>query len=260
MRREAAAGGRRGGRRVDALLAAVVVAVAAAAARDAIRAAPDPVPPAEALHSLGVSGRLLVSDDACARRRLALPTLELTEVPRIVGCSVFGHRGSLGIVGGELGWYAYPGGKTMLLTRSALQREVGGEVHVRAAAWLGRGRYAALLEQPGSERRLLALFHLDRVVHRVAELERPFTELRSSPLGGWFAAVGPDGRLLLYDADGRDVPLPADAERPHAIAWARDDAVAAVADAEGLLLFRPGAAEPSPVRLALRVRDLAWTP
>jgi hypothetical protein len=246
------------GRLASGAAVATVAVVAAAATWDALRVTPESVPPGEALRALGAAGQLLVSGDDCARRRLVLPTLELTDVRRISGCSVFGHRGSLGIVGGELGWYAYPGGVTMLLTRPQAARVAGPGARVAAAAWLGSTRYAALLERPGSGPRLLALFERDRLVRLVQELEPGYAELRSSPRGGWFAAVDPAGRVLLYDAEGRAVPLPETAERPHAIAWARDERVAAVADVHGLLVFRPGAAEPEPVRVPLRVRDLAW--
>lgn len=248
-------------RRLDALLAAAVVAVAAVAAWDALRVVPEPDPPADGLRALGAAGELLVSDERCVRRRLALPTLELTEVRRIVGCDVFGHRGSLGIVRGEVGWYAYPGrgGSTMLLTTGQAERATGDvDARVIAAAWLENTRFAALVERPGSEARLLALFERDRLVRRVAELARGYAELRSSPRGGWFAALDADGRLELFDREGRAVTLPDEVERPHAIAWSRDERVAAVADRRGLLLFPPGRPEPQSVRLALRVVDLAW--
>lgn len=228
---------------------------------DALRSAPGSDAPADGLRALSVAGQLLVSDRECVRRRLTLPTLELTEVRRIVGCDVFGHRGSLGIVRGEVGWYAYPGrgGSTMLLTRRQAERATGDvDARVVAAAWLENTRFAALVERPGSEARLLALFERDRLVRRVAELARGYAELRSSPRGGWFAAVDPGGRVLLFDAAGERAQLPPASERPHAVAWSRDDRVAAVADARGLLLFRPGLRERGHVRVPLRVRDLAW--
>lgn len=246
-------------RPLDALVAAAVAAVAVAAGWDALRPAGEPVSPVDELRRLGASGQILFSDDGCARRRLLLPALEVTEVPRISGCSVFGHRGSLGIVGGEVGWYAYPGGVTMLLTREQLERETGlAGARVISAAWLANIRYAALVGTPGSDERLLALFDADRLVRRVEVLDGGYRELRSSPRGGWFAALDSRARVLLYDATGEQTPLPAQVERPRAIAWSRDDRLAAAAGGDRLVLFRPGGDDAPPVRLRLRVRDLAW--
>ena len=257
-------------RPLDALVAAAVAAIALAAAWDALRAdpaaesaaAPDPLPAAASaeLRGLGASGQILFSDGECVRNRLLLPDLELRTIPLIVGCSVFGHRGSLGVVDGEVGWYAYPGGVTMLLTRGELAREVGAAgARVVAAAWLANTRYAALVERPGREARLLALFERDRLTRVVGELGRGYDELRSSPQGGWFAALdGAGGRLELYDARGVAAPLPPHLERPHAIAWSRDDRLAAVADAVGIGFFAPGVDGAPFVRLALPAVDLAW--
>jgi hypothetical protein len=243
----------------NAAAVVLVAAVAVAAGWDALRPAREPVSAADELRGLGASGQILFSDDACARRRLLLPGLEVTEVPRISGCSVFGHRGSLGIVGGEVGWYAYPGGVTMLLTREQLERETGlAGARVISAAWLANTRFAALVGSPASDERLLALFDADRLARRVDILDAGYRELRSSPRGGWFAALDSHARVLLYDAAGEQTPLPPQLERPHAIAWSRDDRLAAAAEAGRLVLFRPGQAEPRAVGLSLRVRDLAW--
>ena len=243
-------------RLANAALVALAAAVGAAAAVDALRARPE-APPEEAVRALGARGELLFSDERCARARLALPSLRVEPVARIVGCEVFGHRGSIGVVRGEVGWYAYPGGVTMLLTRAQLERETGAAgSRVVAAAWLANTRYAALVERPGARERHLLLFEADRATRRVGALDPQYRELRSSPRGGWFAALG-GGRLAVYDAAGDPVAPPSGLDAPHAIAWSRDDAVAAVADAEGVVLFRAAAGRPA-VRLPIRARDLAW--
>ena len=243
----------------NAVVVAAVVAVVAVAAWDATGREGAPADPAAGLRELGARGEILYSDERCARRRLRQPQLAVAEVPRIAGCDVFAHRGSLGVVGGEVGWYAYPGGSTMLLTRRELAREADAEgARVVAAAWLANTRYAALVERPGARQRALLLFEGDRATRLVASLEPEYRELRSSPRAGWFAALGSGGRLALFDAAGARLPAPEGADRPHAIAWSRDDALAAVADADGLLLFRAAPGGPPPVRVALHARDLAW--
>jgi hypothetical protein len=260
-------------RRLDVLLVASVAAIGLLAVSDSLRPGPSPTEPAVArqpftpalarqARALGATGEILFSDADCVHRRLELPELELSVIRRIVGCSVFGHRGSLGIVRGEVGWYAYPGGVTMLLTRSQLAREAERELGVRtvrvvAAAWLRNTRYAALLEVPGRQERVLALFEADRLIRHVAELPA-YRELRSSPRGGWFAALDGKGGLALYDAEGERVTLPPGLEGPHAIAWSRDDRLAAVAVGDGLALFATGSPNPVPVRLDVPVLDLAW--
>ncbi|HVM15990.1 MAG TPA: hypothetical protein VM290_00210 [Gaiellaceae bacterium] len=187
----------------NAVVVAAVVAVVAVAAWDATGREGAPADPAAGLRELGARGEILYSDERCARRRLRLPQLAVAEVPRIAGCDVFAHRGSLGVVGGEVGWYAYPGGSTMLLTRRELAREADAEgARVVAAAWLANTRYAALVERPGARQRALLLFEGDRATRLVASLEPEYRELRSSPRAGWFAALGSGGRLALFDAAG----------------------------------------------------------
>ena len=112
------------------------------------------------------------------------------------------------------------------------------------------------MERPGARERHLLLFEADRATRRVGALDPQYRELRSSPRGGWFAALG-GGRLAVYDAAGDPVAPPSGLDAPHAIAWSRDDAVAAVADAEGVVLFRAATGWPA-VRLPIRARDLAW--
>ena len=244
-------------RLANAALVALAAAVGAAAAVDALRARPE-APPEEAVRALGARGELLFSDERCARARLALPSLRVEPVARIVGCEVFGHRGSIGVVRGEVGWYAYPGGASMLLTRPQLERATGIRgATVAAAAWLENTRFAALVADPGSDRRVLMLFVRERVERVVGPLDGGYGELRSSPRGGWFAALARDGRVALYDGRGDEAPLPSAADRPHAIAWSRDDRLAAVADRRGLVLFRPGSSGGA-VRLDVRAHDLAW--
>lgn len=263
-------------RRIGSVLAvAAVAAVVLAATWDALRVAGSPAgePEAEAvpalaaegLRALGASGRILFSGEGCARRELSLPGLELAEVPRILGCDVFGHRGSLGVVDGEVGWYAYPGGVTTLLRRAELDREIAvgraggpGGHRVVATAWLRSTRYAALVEGPQLRGRLLALFERGALRRAVAELDEGWGRLRSSPRGGYFAALDGAGGLALYDARGEPVALPAELVRPTAIAWSPDERLAAVADETGIAVFPLAAGGGGLVRIPLPAHDLAW--
>jgi hypothetical protein len=272
----------------NALLVVAVVAVVAVALLDAVdrgepRAeerpppAPAPLPERAAgtLADAGVSGRLVFSDPDCHRHVLQLPSLARTEIPRVEGCGVFAHRGSLGVNRGEVGWFAFPGGTTMLLTRDQLAHELGrrpgalgtseplrrSSFAIRLAAWLGNTRYAALIVGPGIQGHRVALFERSRLVRSVAEIGPAYSDLRSSPQNGYFAAVSASGALALWSREGDPVglarPLAASAR---AIAWSPDEKWTAVATRGAVFLFPTETPRVPMVSLPIAARDLAWLP
>lgn len=227
----------------NALVLVAVAAVVAAAAWDAVREEPP------TLAELGVSGRLVYSDERCRRLAVELPSGRVDSTQRTLGCSVFSQAGNLGIERGEVAWFAFLGGTTTLLSRERLGRLFGDGTRALRAAWLGDLRYAALVRT--RDRTLVALLERDRLL---AELPAPAAadDLRSSARGGYFAVAGRDA-LAVYDRDGRPVEAPA---RGRAIAWSPDERFAAVVLAgEIALVSLDGGRE---ARLRLSARDVDW--
>jgi hypothetical protein len=259
-------------RSLDVLLVAAVAAIAVVAGWDALRedetarSERSAADAAAALRDLGASGRLVVSDADCRRAHVELPSLGRTEVPRITGCRVFSQRGSLGVRGGEVAWYAFPsaGGVTELLSRAELERELAGRAEsdwfVLRAAWLRSTRYAALLASSGTESHLLALFERDRLLHVLAELDGGYRELRTSRGFGYVAAVSEHGGLALYDRDGDPVAVPEALREPRSVAWSPDEGLTAVATRDGVAVFPTGSAEGPVALLPVDAHDLDWLP
>ncbi|HSL64695.1 MAG TPA: hypothetical protein VK874_08560 [Gaiellaceae bacterium] len=243
-------------RLVDALLLAAVAVVAAAAVVDALE--PDPVDPLERarddLRRADVRGTLLVAEDDCTRRSLVLPALR--EQPRgVVGCSVYGRPGSLGILRGAVVWYAFPGGVTTLLRPAQLDAYVGRRARVTAVAWLGNVRYAVTYRVAGRPEETLAVFERGSLV-RVLGRDQSFQGLRSSPRTRFLAARSTRG-LALWDALGDRVELPADAEGARALAWSPDERWAVAASERELTFFRLGASTVT-ARIPLGAVDVDW--
>jgi hypothetical protein len=226
---------------VDVLLLAVVGAIVAVAAVDALRD--------DERHALAVSGELVFSDRECGRHVVALPSLAsrrlLTE-----GCGVFTRYDNLGIVAGEVSWFAYPGGTTLVLSQEALRSQVGRHFRVRAVAWLGELRYAAILSGP---RELLTIWEGPSMIRVVRRLHPLVGELRASRSGRFFAAGDGKGRLLVFDRDGDRVAAP----NGRAIAWSPDERFVAIATEGAVVVLRVGGRTPL-VRLPVRARDLDW--
>jgi hypothetical protein len=265
-------------RRPDLLLAAVAAVVVAVAALDALRPGEPVAEPAHEadtaeaagrLAGLGVGGALVYSDEACDRRRLALPALRHEDRPVLSSCAVFAARGSLGVHGGDVLWVAYQDGFTTVLTRDQLatamaaatlpRRPASSAWEVRRVAWLGRRvRYAAVVSAPGLGHDLLVLFRR-REVERVLALVPPGRgQLRASPRGAYLASIDPGGRITVYDGRGEPLPLPAELRAARAVAWSPDERFAAFAVGDEIHVVPSGQFGVEPVRIPVAARDVAW--
>jgi hypothetical protein len=224
------------GRLASFLAVAAVGAVAVAAGLDAFRGGEVRVPG-------DLQGELVYSDGSCHRHAIRLPDLARHDFLTI-GCGVFTRQDNLGVRNGSVSWFAYPvpGGATTLLRR----RDLPAGVSVEAVAWLRDTRFAAVL-QP---RREVTVWERGR---QVAESGRgAFTELRPSPAGGYFAALG-GSRVAVFDRDGRLVWHAAG----HAIAWSPDERYAAVAGNERLAVVAAGTGR-TLAQLPIAARDVDW--
>jgi hypothetical protein len=218
------------------LAVAAVAAVAVAAAVDAIRGGPAAVP-------RDVRGELVYSDGSCHRHAIRLPGLARRDY-LTVGCGVFTRRDNLGVRDGSVAWFAYPvpGGTTTLLPRS----RVPAGVTVRTVAWLGGRRFAAVLDP---DRRVTVWQGIRPLTEGASGA---FGELRSSPRGRYFAALG-GGRVSVLDRDGR--PLWQTSGR--AIAWSPDERYAAVAREDELAIVDAGDGS-GVARLGVGAVDVDW--
>ena len=218
------------------LTVASVAAVGAAAAVDALRGGPAAVP-------AYLRGELIYSDASCHRHAIRLPDLARHDF-LTVGCGVFTRHDNLGVRDGEVAWFAYPdpGGTTTLLRR----RELPAGVTVQTVAWLGGSRFAAVLEPHGD----VTVWQGSRQLRETAS--GAFMELRASPTGRYFAALG-SGRVQVVDRSGRGLWQ----TRGRAIAWSPDEAYAVVARA-GEVVIVPAAGGDPLVRLDVRAGDVDW--
>lgn len=231
------------GRLVNALVVGAVAVLVAVAAVDALRGdEEEPSVPAT------VRGELVYSDEECRRHAVRLPDLARRDF-LTVGCGVFTRYDNLGVKDGDVAWFAYPvpGGTTTLLSREALRRELGQGFRVRTVAWLRAVRFAAILSGP---RNLLTIWQGAELWSIVGPSEG--TELRASPTGRFFAALG-DGPLQVYDRDGKPLGLPAG----RAIAWSPNERYAAVAT-EGHVLIVTSDGDETVARIAVDAVDLDW--
>jgi hypothetical protein len=262
-------------RLLDLAAVLVVVTLVGLAVVDALRGEPDDASTADlpagdsrltegaaALERLGASGRIVFSDPSCRRYALDLPSLAVAEIRSITGCRVFAQRGSLGVLGGEVAWHAFPGGRTDLLSRGqlgeALAKPVGSDHYaVERAAWLRSTRYAVLASGAASGRPVLAIFERATLVAPPLLLDRSYRELRSSRSFGYVAALSRHGGLTLLDRNGRTVarpPLP----DIRAVAWSPDERLAVAATADGIAFFRPGSRAAPVAVVPVAAEDLDW--
>jgi hypothetical protein len=212
-----------------------VLAVVAVAAVDALREDPKPLPAI-------VRGELVYSDSDCRRHGVRLPSLGRRDF-LTVGCDVFSRGDSLGVLDGNVAWFAFPvpGGSTTLLRRE----EVPPGLRVVEVAWLGDTRFAAVLAPGG----VLTVWDGDQLYRRLGP---GYEQVRASPRGQFLAALE-DGGYAVFDGGGARLDLPAG----HAIAWSPDDRFVAVALADEIVLLRAEGGEPL-ARLSVRARDLDW--
>jgi hypothetical protein len=81
--------------------------------------------------------------------------------------------------------------------------------------------------------------------------------MRPSPLGTYFALLGPDG-VRLFDRNASPLALPAAARDPQAVTWSPDERWAALATEDAVYVFPSEAPYDPIVRVPLGVRDLDW--
>jgi hypothetical protein len=132
---------------------------------------------------------------------------------------------------------------------------------VREAAWLDGRRLAAILAADGPEGRMDMLAIYDGRELDAFTFDGPggFSELRTSPGGGYVAARSTGGR----DADfvmiesGRELNTPRIVGY-RALAWSPDERWVAIAAEGGVFVYRPGAPGPPELELDLDANDLAW--
>ena len=117
---------------------------------------------------------------------------------------------------------------------------------VQTVAWLGGRRFAAVLEPRGE----LTVWQGSRQLRETAS--GTFMELRASPSGRYFAALG-GGRVDVVDRSGRALW----STRGRAIAWSPDERYTAVARPGELAIVhaRDGGRV---ARLALHATDVDW--
>jgi hypothetical protein len=231
----------------NALVLAAVAAVALVAAWDALRDQPP------TLAELGVSGRLVYSDERCRRLVVELPSGRLDATQRTRGCSVFSQAGNLGIERGTVAWFAFLGGTTTLLSRERLAELFGEGSRALRASWLGDQRYAAIVESPLRRGPRLVLFERDRLLAELLQLPSGFADLRSSPGGAYLAVADPRGGLAAYDRNGRAMPVPSGGR---AIAWSPDERFAAIVLADEIAVVPVAGGREA--RLKLSARDVDW--
>jgi hypothetical protein len=153
-------------------------------------------------------------------------------------------------------------GERVILSQQRLQatvrRALGAPrpraVTVRDLAWLSDSRAVGILGWGPED--VVAVFEGRDVVVAWPRVGQPFLRLLASPQGNYFA-LQTEGGALLFDRDGRQVPLPR-VPRIHALAWSPDEQWLAIA-APRRLLIRPAAGDMRPPRtLEIEARDLAW--
>lgn len=232
------------GRFVNVLVVGAVAVLVAVAAVDALREEETGGVPA------AIRGELVYSDEECRRHALRLPDLARRDF-RTIGCGVFTRYDNLGVKDGDVAWFAYPvpGGTTTLLTGEELMRVYGPRFRVREVAWLRGTRFAAVLGPFG----VVTIWDRQRLVREVRRSEG-IRDLRASPSGRYFAALEGD-RLVVFDRDGRPLPLP----DGRAIAWSPGERFAAVAR-EGHVLILPAGGGDSVARIPVDAVDLDWRP
>lgn len=214
-------------RSANVLLVAAVVAVGAVAVIDALRS--DGAGPSTPQTSQ-LQGQLVWSDRECRRHAVRLRDLARRDF-RTVGCSVFSRSDNLGVRDGEVAWFAFPGGSTLLLSRADIAAEVGEGFRAREAAWLGDLRYAAILSGP---RDVIGLFQRDDLVAQFGDLRPGAGGLRASPSGRVLAVLDERG-VELFSRDGEAIAFFQDAR---AIAWSPDEQHAVLARPQELLIVR----------------------
>jgi hypothetical protein len=143
--------------------------------------------------------------------------------------------------------------------RRTIRRALGAPrprgVVVRDLAWLSDSRAVAILGWGPED--VVAVFEGRNVVAAWPRLGQPFRRLRTSPRGTYFALEGERG-VLLFDRDGRQLPVPR-FPALHGLAWSPDERWLAIAAGGRILIRRPaGGATRPPLALEIEARDLAW--
>jgi hypothetical protein len=227
-------------------------------------------PAAARLREAGVAGVLTYADDDCRLSAVSLPDFEPARAPSFEMCRPLTDSGGLGTVEGDVVWAGLGYGSVqVVVSKQMLGREISRWLSglalardpfraVQAGA-LGPDRVIVLAESTADPaERVLVLVENGRVIN----VQPPWVVLearfmRPSPLGTYFALLGPDG-VRLFDRDARPLALPAAARNPQTVAWSPDDRWAALATEDAVYVFPAEAPYDPMVRVPLRVRDLDW--
>jgi hypothetical protein len=274
------------------LLVAAVVALGVVALFDALRGeevvAREPPPPptttaavqgltgqaapaAARLREARVAGVLTYADDDCRLSAVSLPDLEPVRAPSFEMCRPLTDSRGLGTVDGDVVWAGLGYGAVQVVVgKDMLGQEISrrlsgpgaerrGPFRAVQAVALGPARVIVLAESTADPaERVLVLLENGRVIHVLPPwVVREVNFMRPSPLGTYFALLGPDG-VRLFDRDAGPLALPAAARDPKAVAWSPDERWAALATEEAVYVFPAEAPYDPMVRVPLGVRDLDW--
>jgi|RhiMetdeSRZDD1v2_1073273.scaffolds.fasta_scaffold17874_2 hypothetical protein len=277
------------------LLVAAVVALGVVAAFDALQSeevvAREPPPPtrtattatvqgltgqagpaAARLRDAHVAGVLTYADDDCRLSAVSLPDLEPVRAPSFEMCRPLTGSNGLGTVDGDVVWAGLGYGSVQVVVgKERLGPEISrrlsgpgaerrGPFRAVQAVALGPGQRVIVLAESTAEpaERVLVVVEDGRVIH----VQPPWVVgdvnfMRPSPLGTYFALLGPDG-VRLFDRDASPLALPAAARDPKAVAWSPDERWAALATEDAVYVFPAEAPYDPMVRVPLGVRDLDW--
>jgi hypothetical protein len=194
-------------------------------------------------------GEIVWSDGDCGRHAVRLPDLARRDF-KTIGCGVFTRYDNLGVRDGELAWFAFRGGETVVLPRAAIRREVGASFRASEGAWLGRLRYAAVLTGP---RDVLALFEGTTLLASLRTGPPGSMRVRASPRGRYFAVTEGETSIV-YDRRARPLDLPRDAR---AVAWSPTDGWVVLARADELTVY-PARGGERLARIEARAVDVDW--
>jgi hypothetical protein len=228
-------------------------------------------PAAARLREARVSGVLTYADEDCRLSAVSLPDLEPARAPSFEMCRPLTDSSGLGTVDGDVVWAGLGYGAVQVVVgKELLGREIArrisdapgvpnGPFRAVQAVALGPDRVLVLSESTADPAvRVIVLVEDERVIH----VQPPWVVqgarfMRPSPLGTYFALLGPDG-VRLFDRDASALALPAAAREPRTVAWSPDERWTALATDDAVYVFPAEAPYDPMVRVPLGVRDLDW--
>jgi len=151
---------------------------------------------------------------------------------------------------------------TPLIGRADLARALGGlpwemgRPSVREAAWLSNDRVALVVHDGAQELDAIAVFRGRELLGSPPFLYESLSDLRTSPRGGYAAALLNRRALVLIDGRGEYQPL--SFRGASGIAWSPDERWTATATGDGLFLFGTGTRGVNSVFVPGEATDVAW--